>query len=142
MIFEIHGYVQDLLLSNTVETISLLPYLEVKDKIPLPMIATSTAEKKSDKLVEPMSDKLVELMPKVTVNNLHRPRHTRKTFWTTHPRDTTPGIACPKVSLTMERIRKSLPAFRSRSVFLEAMKEAERQGSRVVLVTGETGSGM
>ena len=142
MIFEIHGYVQDLLLSNTVETISLLPYLEVKDKIPLPLIATSTAENKSGKLVEPMSDKLVELMPKVTVNNLHRPRHTRKTFWTTHPRDTTPGIACPKVSLTMERIRKSLPAFRSRSVFLEAMKEAERQGSRVVLVTGETGSGM
>ena len=130
MIFTIHGYAQDLLQSDELVTISLLPCLAVNDNIQQPLIRASTVDVKSDALVE-----------LVTAKHLHRPRGNKKTFWTTHPRDTAPSIAFPKVSLMMERTRKSLPAFHSRNSFLDAMKEAERQGSRVVLVTGETGSG-
>jgi len=40
----------------------------------------------------------------------------------------------------MERTRKSLPAAQTRSEFLGVVKKA-MSGNRVVLVTGETGSG-
>lgn len=72
-------------------------------------------------------------------------RHRRRqgpregsSFWTKAPRDTPKAERFPKVCGTIDRVRKSLPAARSRSEFLNLMKRAER-GGRVLLVTGETG---
>lgn len=70
---------------------------------------------------------------------LRRPRD-RGVFWSTHPSRTPAAIAYPTLGLSLERQRKSLPAFKAKELFLSALKEAN-MGSRVVLVTGETGSG-
>ena len=50
------------------------------------------------------------------------------------------AIAFPKLSASMEKARKSLPAAKARKEFLSIMQKAESTG-RVVLVTGETGCG-
>ena len=135
MIFSIQIQANELVQSvDGMETMSLLSYLGVSDKIPRPIPSSSSIGVKTDPHVTPTS--------KETFEHRQRPRGTKKTFWTALPRETAPAVPFPKVSLLMERTRQSLPAFHSRSKFLEAIKEAERNGGRVVLVTGETGSGL
>jgi ATP-dependent RNA helicase DHX57 len=64
----------------------------------------------------------------------------RGVFWSRHPSTTPPATAFPVLGPSLERQRKSLPAGKAREDFLTALREANR-GSRVVLVTGATGSG-
>lgn len=68
-----------------------------------------------------------------------RPRE-KSFFWSKKPKQTPAAIAFPKLSASMEKARKSLPAAKAREEFLSIMQKAERTG-RVVLVTGETGCG-
>lgn len=66
-----------------------------------------------------------------------RPRE-KSFFWSKKPKQTPAAIAFPKLSASMEKARKSLPAAKARAEFLSIMQKAESTG-RVVLVTGETG---
>ena len=68
-----------------------------------------------------------------------RPRE-KSFFWSKKPKQTPAAIAFPKLSASMEKARKSLPAAKARAEFLSIMQKAESTG-RVVLVTGETGCG-
>ena len=68
-----------------------------------------------------------------------RPRE-KSFFWSKKPKQTPAAIAFPKLSASMEKTRKSLPAAKARKEFLSIMQKAESTG-RVVLVTGETGCG-
>lgn len=138
MIFAIHARVQDILQSDVLTELSLMPHIGTDDFAAKPEPTdTATCGKLKQ---EGASDSNLEPAPK-SAEPRRRPRDKRKTFWSIHPRDVSPAISCPKVSISMERARKSLPAATSRVEFLAAMKTAEQQGSRVVLVTGETGSG-
>lgn len=136
MIFAIHSHAQDLVQSAELSELTLIPHLgDDEDMATRSEPAAARAPRKhqgSGRNVKPVSRPAVEQ---------RRPRDMRKNFWSIHPRDAPPAVAFPKVSLSMERTRKSLPAASSRNEFLAAMKKAEQQGSRVVLVTGETGSG-
>ena len=68
-----------------------------------------------------------------------RPRE-KSFFWSKTPKQTPPAIAFPKLSVSIDKARKGLPAAKAREEFLSIMKKAENTG-RVVLVTGETGCG-
>ena len=68
-----------------------------------------------------------------------RPR-LRSPFWTLPPDKVIPAKENPKVSATMDRARKNLPAAKAKDEFLSIMAAAEKAG-RVCLVTGETGCG-
>ena len=61
-------------------------------------------------------------------------------FWSIHPSKTPVATAYPVLGSSLERQRKSLPAFKARDDFLSSLRDAN-SGSRVVFVTGATGSG-
>lgn len=135
MIFAIHAHAQDLVQSGELGNLSLLAYFRSQG---------GTLNQKLPKTNEPMpkTEKVsVKDTMGSTATQTRRYRSTKKTFWSIHPRDTPPAIALPKVGFLMDRTRKSLPAAAARTEFLAAMKTANKQGTRVVLVTGETGSG-
>lgn len=133
VIFSIHAHAQDLLQSDDLSDLSLLmPHLSV-DEATAPSDRVANVQRRQQGFVaNGNASRHVQQ---------RRPRERRNTFWTIHPRDTPCAVAFPKVALSMERTRKGLPAASSRGEFLAAMKLAQQQGSRVVLVTGETGSG-
>jgi hypothetical protein len=138
MVFAISGHVQELLQSGELETLSLLQYFRVEENVIQPVIRRPLVDNK----LEQNFDSLTTALTTVATSSRLRPKEKRKTFWTTTPSETPPAVAHPRVSMLMQRIRSSLPAAKSRREFLDALKESQRQGSRVVLVTGETGSGM
>jgi RWD domain len=133
MIFAIHSSVQDLLHSvRELAPFSLLPVLGVKENLNQPEFTPIC--KKVD----------VNSKGNLSTNSTKSYRRThekRKSFWTILPSDVPPAVPFPQISVVIERARKSLPAAASREEFLGGMKEAKRLGIRVVLVTGETGSG-
>lgn len=133
MIFSIHAQVQDLL-QDDLQDDGLLRHLDDRTAQHI----TKTPQKPNE-----------NGKPNQTSNGhdprraklLHRrPREKGKNFWTLHPKDTPPAAASPKVSETMRRTRVSLPAFATRADFLAAVEKSRKTG-RVLLVTGETGSG-
>ena len=140
MVFAIHAHVQDLLLSEELsDRLSLLPHLGADEQ------QTRTELKESSGSIKPKaqdSTSSVNHMPAPLNVSLpqRRPRARGRNFWSTRPQETPPAVAFPQVGAAMERTRKSLPAASSRDEFLAAMKRAEN-GGRVLLVTGETGSG-
>jgi hypothetical protein len=126
MIFEIHSHVRVLLESSAnLPEASLLPCVSENRKIEL----ASDEEHVPDRRTK------AAIVPKRRVS-----RERRKNFWTIPPQDTPPAVSFPPLEKSIDAARKSLPAAKARSEFLAAMERAEK-GGRVVLVTGETGSG-
>jgi len=68
-----------------------------------------------------------------------RRRETRP-FWSRMPSNTPPATAFPRVRDSLAAVRRSLPAHKARSDFLEKLRDSKKTG-RVVLVTGDTGCG-
>jgi hypothetical protein len=128
MLFEIYGEAQ-----NIIQSLEDLPFL--------PLSATSvpaTIDKESSG-IHSSSSSLKKTTTKAKSINKRRPR-TRSAFWSTPPEKTTP--ATPFCwSKSMERQRKSLPAWKARDDFLSKLDESCKSGNRVVLVTGDTGCG-
>jgi len=144
MVFAIHAHVQDLLLSEELsDRLSLLPSLGADEQ---QTKSSSTTElKESSGSMKPKAQDSASssdhmLAPLNVSLPQRRPRARGRNFWSTRPQETPPAVAFPQVGAAMERTRKSLPAASSRDEFLAAMKRAEN-GGRVLLVTGETGSG-
>ena len=136
MIFAIHTQVMTLLESSgdeAKEGVSIAPFL-----------GGSTAKTNSGSLDRkgntPVFDGPVgEKKPKVRLAQ-RRPKSRRRNFFSISPAQTPPAKATPDVSNQIQRTRSSLPAASARKEFLDALSKAER-GGRVLLVTGETGSG-
>ena len=127
MIFEVYGQMQSLL--QDIDALDPPSSEMVKNKIPdIGKSHSATTDVSSD-----VSKKRKRLVP------FKRPRH-RGFFWLTSPQKTPPADAHPKVSSTLERQRRSLPAWKARDEFLSILKKAD-SSSRVVLVTGDTGCG-
>jgi RWD domain len=144
MIFAIHAHAQDLLVQfeNERPQQSLLPFLVPKEKLsqPAPALKQQVQSRppstsRSAVTALPRQEQQPVALPR------QRPREMARNFWSLHPRDTPPAEAFPKIGFLLDQARKSLPAAKARNEFLAAMKKAKEQGSRVVLVTGETGSG-
>jgi hypothetical protein len=131
MLFEIYGEAQ-----NMIQSLEDLPFL--------PLSATSvpvTIDKESSG-IHSSSSSLKKTTSKETTKakSIKRRPRTRSAFWSTPPEKTTP--ATPFCwSKSMERQRKSLPAWKARDDFLAKLDESCKSGNRVVLVTGDTGCG-
>lgn len=139
MIFELFGYVQELLgedesvLSEQRTDDTLLQFIKGGKEIitSTKSIASQPKTKASNKLA----------VPKVGQSKtLRRPRE-KSFFWSKKPHQTPLATAFPKLSTLMETCRKRLPAAKARSEFLTLLQMAEKENN-VLLVTGETGCGM
>jgi ATP-dependent RNA helicase DHX57 len=133
MIFEIHGHVQVMLQSmmdGDLPSMSLLP-----NETPA---VQQTASKETDKRENKKNDG-TEKIRASRAPAIRRPR-VRGHFWSTPPKKSPAATAFPKIPISMERTRKSLPAATARAEFLAVMKKAD-QGGRVLLVEGDTGCG-
>jgi len=153
MVYELYGFVQGILpslpdgLSVPVSLGSdsvLLPCLDggeafvetVSSSIPRAGGGATSAVGKS-KTQEKRVDKNSKSTGRAPTQR--RPRE-KSFFWSKKPKQTPAATAFPKLSASMEKARKCLPAAKAREEFLSIMQKAERSG-RVVLVTGETGCG-
>ena len=141
MIFALHAEIQDLLLMTPKEsaTLSLLPFLgygdSVGDRASRDALAAPFSTRAPKTLVTEREASLGAIIPR------RRPQSQRRNFWTISPKETPPAAAVPAVSVAMKGTRDALPAARMRDEFLTVMNRAIHVGSRVMLVTGETGSG-
>lgn len=70
-----------------------------------------------------------------------RAANRKRGFWSLSPEQTPTANSSPKVLQSIQRVRDSLPAAGAKREFLDALAKAAK-GGRVLLVTGETGSGM
>jgi ATP-dependent RNA helicase DHX57 len=138
-IFELFGHIQELLQDSTMDDTSsvLLSHLHIKDSE-----ERSTSLSKTNDTIEIDNDQnnQVELSvprPSSRAKPTRRPRE-KSSFWNTPPKATPPAESSPKLSITLEKARNSLPAAKARSEFLSLMEQASL-GGRVLLVTGETG---
>ena len=138
MIFEIFGYVQELLgegeasLSEQRTDKILLPHLPGGSKL----LASNKSKASNNKTTKISKSS----MPKHRDYKIQRRPREKSFFWSKKPHETPPGTAFPKLSTLMESCRKRLPAAKARSKFLSVMEMAEKENN-VVLVTGETGCG-
>jgi len=132
MFFEIYGEQQNML--QTIEDFPLMP-------LSSPSVPKPISKPSSSSSTTPSTSISTKAAPKRSTNGISmrkRPK-TRSIFWSTPPRETTP--ATPFCwSKSIERQRKSLPAWNARDDFLTKLKESSKS-SRVVLVTGDTGCG-
>jgi hypothetical protein len=130
MIFSIHSQIQDILHSDNLVEISLVPSL---DDV---MNHTETSD------THPVGESEVSHTIELPVfrQPVLRPRERKKSFWTVAPSQMHAAKSFPKLNMNLEKMRKSLPAAQARDEFLTAMSLASTLG-RVLLVTGETGSG-
>mmetsp|Transcript_15236 Transcript_15236/g.33072 ORF Transcript_15236/g.33072 Transcript_15236/m.33072 type:complete len:1605 (-) Transcript_15236:173-4987(-) len=155
VIFELFGHVQSLLQDEeespaSLDNVSeLLSHLKLDNGIgsvkasnsngsPGPTQSKTNDQAKDDKSRSSQATAR-QLPKKQPAKPFRRPRQ-RATFWNTHPSKTPPAVSFPKLSIQLDRARKSLPAAKAKDEFLSLMARA-KAGGRVVLVTGETGCG-
>ena len=155
MVYELYGFVQGILpslpdgLSVPIYSGSsslLLSYLDgggafaEMESSSNPQVGDSATSKGGEpsKTEQKRSDKVSKSASSGTP--AHRRPREKSFFWSKKPKQTPEAIAFPKLSASMEKARKSLPAAKAREEFLSIMQKAESTG-RVVLVTGETGCG-
>ena len=148
MVYELYGFVQGILpslpdgLSTPISSGSeslLLAHLEGGKTIGKAKSSSNaqtggSSAATGDKSRKKKADKSGKRQPAQ-----RRPRE-KSFFWSKTPKQTPPAIAFPKLSVSIDKARKGLPAAKAREEFLSIMKKAENTG-RVVLVTGETGCG-
>ena len=149
MIFALHAEIQDLLLMTPKEsaTLSLLPFLggggvSVGDDASRGALATSFSGNAPETLEAECKVSSIDRVVAIKAKMPRRwPRPQGRNFWSTPPKETPAAEATPAVSAAMKRARDSLPAAKMKGEFLTVMKKAISVGNRVMLVTGETGSG-
>lgn len=122
MIFEIHGHVQ-----VTLQSI-MDGELSAKSLLPAESSAVQqTASKETDKTTNKTNDKSRDGTEKIRASRapaIRRPR-VRGHFWSTPLNKSPAATAFPKIPMSMERTRKSLPAATARAEFLAVMKKAD-----------------
>jgi hypothetical protein len=132
--FEIYGEEQNML--QTLEDLPLLPLSSTS--IPKPIGKASLSSSTAPSSFAPSSTKSASKKSSSGISMKRRPK-ARSVFWSTLPKQTPPAISF-NWSKSIERQRKSLPAWKARADFLSKLKESCKS-SRVVLVTGDTGCG-
>jgi ATP-dependent RNA helicase DHX57 len=132
MIFEIHGHVQVMLQSMIDGELPAISLLQAES----PELQ-QIARKESDKTTNKKNDKSRDGTEKVRASRgpaIRRPR-VRGPFWSTPPNKTPAAIPFPKIPLSMQRTRKSLPAATARAEFLAGMKKADQVRFRSIILT-------
>jgi hypothetical protein len=122
MIFEIHGHVQVMLQSMMDGELPAISLLAESPKV------QQTASKDTDKTMNKKIDKNRDGTEKIRASRapaIRRPR-VRGHFWSTPPNKTPAAIPFPKIPLSMQRTRHSLPAATARAEFLSVMKKADQ----------------
>ncbi len=136
MFFEIYGEEQNML--QTLEDLPLLPLSSTSVPKPITKASSSSSIANSASTATTASTTTSSRKSANGTSVKKRPK-TRSAFWSTHPKQTPP--ATPFCwSKSIERQRKSLPAWNARDDFLSKLEESGKS-SRVVLVTGDTGCG-
>ena len=134
MFFEIYGEEQNML--QTMEDLPLLPLSSTSVPKPIAKVPSSSSIAKSTSTA---SSTAASSRSSASGSSMKKRPKTRSAFWSTHPKQTPP--ATPFCwSKSIERQRKSLPAWNARDDFLSKLEESGKS-SRVVLVTGDTGCG-
>jgi len=130
MLFEIYGEAQNIL--QSLEDLPCLPLSTIS--VPKFIEKESSGAHSSSSL----SKKITPIETTKAKSIRRRPR-ARSVFWSIPPKKTTPATSfC--WSKSIERQRKSLPAWKARDSFLSKLSESCKS-SRVLLVTGDTGCG-
>lgn len=126
MLFEIYGHSQSL--------------LQGLDDLPnLALASTANVITMDPPVQKPVSQASTAKQRARNPNSIHKRPRIRSPFWSKLPGQTPPAKTfCWSPSI--ERQRKSLPAWKARDAFLAKLDEASKS-SRVVLCTGETGCG-
>jgi hypothetical protein len=96
-----------------------------------------TASKENDKNENKKNDKNRDGTEKIRASRapaIRRPR-VRGPFWSTPPNKCPAATAFPKIPISMQRTRKSLPAATARAEFLAVMKKADQVRFRSIFST-------
>jgi hypothetical protein len=132
--FEIYGEEQ-----NMLQTLEDLPLLHLSStSVPKPIGKGSSSSSTAPSSSASTSTKTASKKTSSGISMKRRPK-ARSVFWSTPPKQTPPAISF-NWSKSIERQRKSLPAWKARADFLSKLEESCKS-SRVVLVTGDTGCG-
>ena len=134
MFFEIYGEEQNML--QTLEDLPLLPLSSTSVPKPIGKASSSSSTAKSTSMATSTTTSSKKSAKGISMKK--RPK-ARSVFWSTRPKQTPPAIPF-NWSKSIERQRKSLPAWNARDDFLSKLEESGKS-SRVVLVTGDTGCG-
>jgi ATP-dependent RNA helicase DHX57 len=132
MIFEIHGHVQVMLQSMMDGELPAISLLQSESPE-----AQQTASKETDKAMNKKNDKGRDGTEKIRASRapaIRRPR-VRGHFWSTPPQKTPAAIPFPKIALSIQRTRHSLPAATARAEFLAVMKKADQVRFRSIILT-------
>ena len=154
MIFELFSQVQMLL-----DGLEELPELSLSG--PTASTPSEQAKISTKQIMEKASNP-----PKPVPSSFRKRPRERGAFWSVPPSMTPRATAFPKLSPSLERQRRELPAGKARQDFLSILRQADEvseastsgsmkisflvfhrinlslhQGSRVLLVTGDTGCG-
>lgn len=131
MIYEIFGFVTDLLEQE---------HEPFPTKSPLLLCLENNKESKNLKQRQPSNQR--ELSKGKTNKKLRkfRPKE-RSSFWSKQPNKAPPAKSYPTIPSAIENARKNLPAHSARNEFYRILEKSKELGSRVLLVTGETGCG-
>ena len=132
--FEIYGEEQNML--QTLEDMPLLPLSSTSVPKPIGKAPSSSSTAPSSSVST--STKTASKKSSRGISMKRRPK-ARSVFWSTLPKQAPPAISF-NWSKSIERQRKSLPAWKARADFLHKLEESCKS-SRVVLVTGDTGCG-
>ena len=140
MFFEIYGEEQ-----NMIQTMDELPILSLKSVttastkcVPKTIVNENDTASSSSSTTSTTTSSTISSSTSNKMNS-KRPK-SRNVFFSTSPKQTPPATSfCWNKS--MERQRKSLPAWNARSDFLSKLQESSSSSNRVVLVTGDTGCG-
>ncbi len=136
MFFEIYGEEQNML--QVLEDLPLLPLASTSVPKSITKTPSSSSIANSTSTATTASTAASSRNSTNGISMKKRPK-ARSVFWSTHPKKTPP--ATPFCwSKSIERQRKSLPAWNARDDFLAKLEESGKK-SRVVLVTGDTGCG-
>ena len=133
MIYEIFGQATSLIHSaqdGELEPSSFLPGSGEEESN-----SSTTNDNMVGKASSQNSQRVTNSTPKQ--KNVRRPRE-KAFFWCKTPEQTPAATPFPKISPSLDRQRKSLPAAKARDDILAVLKQADEAG-RVVLVTGDTG---
>ena len=146
MIYALHSRVQDLLLltPDGLGTESLVPFFgdwgdhDGDNNSRVAQVAPCSSNALTAQVDAPGS----KCAASTSAKPQRRQRARGRNFWSLPPKETPPAKAIPAVNASMRRIREALPAAKMKDEFLTVLSRAVSVGNRVLLVTGETGSGM
>jgi ATP-dependent RNA helicase DHX57 len=137
MVYELHGFASNLIQNDSIikgnlDTLPRLTPFLIKEEGTI-----IGREQKSS------PDNHENRNPKNTTQRHIKPLRPRvkSDFWSKPPHLASAAVSNPRIQSEISKARKQLPAADSREEFLSMLRQSEKDGNRVSVVTGATGCG-